>query len=184
MGLNGRKCGPDCGCGVHPVVAAAAAMLDQCEEFIRTIPSDAYAVESRALKGGTIGKHIRHTLDHYRAALAACTGTIIDYDRRERDVPMETDPEAALRAIDDLKRAVEGLKRSDLASPVKIRVMVSGDGTEVELGSTLARELAFASHHAVHHHAMLGAIAEEVGVSVSQDFGKAPSTLSYERGTR
>lgn len=159
-------------------------MLDQCAAFVRAVPPGAYTIESKALKGGTIGKHVRHTLDHYRAALAACEGSVIDYDRRERDVPMESRPDAALQAIAELRGVIEALGRGDMASPVKIRIMVSGDGAEVELGSTLARELAFASHHAVHHHAMLGAIAEEVGVSVSQDFGKAPSTISYERVRR
>jgi hypothetical protein len=48
------------------------------------------------------------------------------------------------------------------------------------LGSTLARELAFASHHAIHHHAMMKAIAQEHGQAAESGFGVAPSTLNHE----
>lgn len=65
-------------------------------------------------------------------------------------------------------------------APVRVRVMVSGDGAETELVSSLARELAFATHHAVHHQAMMRAIAGEFGVEASSDFGKAPSTINHE----
>jgi hypothetical protein len=62
--------------------------------------------------------------------------------------------------------------------------MLTSDGVDAELGSTLGRELAFATHHAVHHHAMLGAIAAELGVATPPEFGKAPSTIRHERDTR
>jgi hypothetical protein len=51
----------------------------------------------------------------------------------------------------------------------------------VELVSTLGRELAFATHHAVHHQAMMKAIAFEFGVEVEECFGKAPATVNAER---
>ncbi len=68
-----------------------------------------------------------------------------------------------------------------LALPVRVRVMVGADGSTAELRSTLARELAFAAHHAVHHHAMVRAIAAEFGREMPEDLGKAPSTLHHER---
>lgn len=179
-----QRAGCTCAGGeVHPVAAAAAAMLDQCAAFIREVPGDRYVQPSRTLQGGTIGKHVRHTLDHYRAALAG-TEQVIDYDHRERNVPMETEPREALAAIEALRRDLLGLTPAAMGSAVRIRVMIAGDGTEAELGSTLARELAFASHHAVHHHAMLSAIATELGVGTGPEFGKAPSTISYERAQR
>jgi hypothetical protein len=165
------------------VATAAAAMLEQCAEFIRSVPASSYSVESRTIKGGTIGKHVRHTLDHFRAALDGDgESAVIDYDNRQREVPMETEAHEALIAIEVLRRRLLMLDESALCAPVRIRVMLSGDGTSAELGSTLARELAFAAHHALHHHAMLGAIAGELGISTRPEFGKAPSSISYERG--
>ena len=167
---------------LQAVPAAAVALLEQCAAFIRQTSDDAYRGESRALAGGTIGKHVRHLLDHYRALLdpSVAAGTAIDYDHRERNVPMETDRSAALGAIDELRGRVSAMGELDLARRVRVRVMVAGDGTESVLDSTLGRELAFASHHAVHHHAMIKAIGAEHGMTAGAAFGLAPSTINYQ----
>ena len=168
--------------GPPAVVAAALAMLDQCSAFVSAMSSAAYVHESRVLKGGTIGKHVRHTLDHFRAALDGGEGGgVVDYDHRTRNVPMEADRGAALEAIRQVRERLMGITDGMLVTGVRVCVMLSGDGSRTEVASTLGRELAFASHHAVHHHAMLNAIAAELGISTECDFGKAPSTICHER---
>jgi hypothetical protein len=94
---------------------------------------------------------------------------------------METQRRAALETIERLARDIRVLDGGRLASPVRVRVMISADGSTAELGSTLARELAFATHHAVHHQAMVRAIAAEFGHDLPEDLGRAPSTLHHER---
>ena len=175
--------------GLSPVADAGVALLRQCEQFVRHMTGEAgesrYCAVSRVLPGGTIGKHLRHCLDHYRAALDGYErGEAIDYDHRDRDVPMETIPGEALGAIEEIAARLSEVSGAALQSPVRVRVMVNGNGEEVELSSTLGRELAFATHHAVHHQAMMGAIAAEFGVRPAADFGKAPSTVHHERGRR
>ena len=171
-----------CRCAVS---AAAAALLDQCAEFVRSVPARRYTEESRRIRGGTIGKHVRHTLDHFRACLdGAEPGQVADYDHRQRNVPMELDPARALAAIGELSGRLAKIDDARLRAPMRVRVMLTGDGVYAELSSTLGRELAFATHHAVHHHAMLGAIAAELGLQTPPDFGKAPSTIHHDREAR
>lgn len=163
------------------VARAADSILGQCAGFVEGLPDHAYAVDSKAMKGGTCGKHVRHILDHFSAILlGADTGEPIMYDRRERHVPMESSRSAALATIAELRARLLAAKRPKWADAVRVRVMVAGDGTEVELFSTMERELAFATHHAIHHHAMLKTIAAEFGVDTGIDFGKAPSTINFE----
>jgi hypothetical protein len=171
------------GVGVcEQLVTAAGAVLDQCEALVRAVPEGAMCAESRTLKGGTLGKHLRHTLDHYVAALSVVgEDGVIDYDRRRRETPVETDKGAAVDAIDELRMRLSAAAGEGLARPVKVRVMLDGEGGELELASTLGRELAFATHHAVHHQAMMRAIAGEFGIEMEDAFGKAPSTLHAER---
>jgi len=167
---------------IAPVAAAAAAILQQCSRFIQAMPEALYARDSRTIKGGTIGKHVRHSVDHFAAALGCLDSSCpIDYDHRSREVPMETSPAVAVRAIDALRLRLESLDERAVRNPVQIRVMLTGDGTEATLDSSLGRELHFAFHHAVHHHAMLKAIASEFNVETPADFGLAPSTINYER---
>lgn len=158
-------------------------MLEQCETFVREVPGNVYASESQVLPGGTVGKHLRHVLDHYAAIVEpdVLRGVQeVDYDHRDRDTPMETDRDAAIARVAALRERVAGLGRVSEATGLRVRVMVTGDGGEAVLGSTLARELAFATHHAVHHQAMMKAIAGEFGVEAGPEFGKAPSTINHE----
>lgn len=172
------------------LVSAAGVMLDQCESLVRAMPEGVFAAESRAIRGGTFGKHLRHTLDHYHAALAVVgvigpdpdAEDVIDYDRRRRNTPVENDKHQAVEAIDELRIRLAAAASEGLCRPVRVRVMIDGDGSEVELASTLGRELAFATHHAVHHMAMMKAIGQEFGVEADETVGKAPSTVHAERG--
>ena len=173
-----------CSGGMERVAAGADAVLCQCRDLLRAVTDDVYRAESRVLVGGTIGKHLRHTLDHIAAALAARDGGTIDYDHRERGVPVETDRAEASRVIDSLRARLAEVRGGSLDAPVRVRVMTDADGSEAELGSTRARELAFATHHAVHHQAMMRAIAAEFGVQTRPEFGRAPSTLNHDRATR
>ncbi len=169
------------------VVNAAINLIDQCEQFVKEVPAPVYATESMVMPGGTVGKHLRHLVDHYeaivRAAASACE-EVVDYDHRERDVPMESSRDEALRGIDALRTNVRQLVDHQATRPVRVRVMVSSAGHEATLTSSLARELAFATHHGVHHQAMMKTIAGEFGVEASPDFGKAPSTLNHEVAKR
>jgi len=172
---------PTIGRARSPVADAAMATLDQCERLIRDLSDVAYAAPSRVLAGGTVGRHVRHTVDHFAALLAAHEQhQTVDYDRRERGTPMETVRADALAAIGDVRAALATLGAPEMNSPIRVRVMLTARGTEAELTSTLGRELVFAAHHAVHHHAMIKAIATEHGHHAPEEFGKAPSTLAHE----
>lgn len=167
------------------VLDAACSALVQCEAMLDEVERAAYTAPCRRLFGSTIGQHVRHALDHFEAALTGFgAGTEIDYDHRERDTPVERDPAAALSSIRSLGERLSQLDEAGLDAPVRVRIMVNAEGHDAALGSTLARELAFAVHHAVHHNAMIASIAGELGIATPPGFGKAPSTVNHERATR
>lgn len=185
-----RHIGSSSHAGLHPCIAAASALIDQAASFIAKLDDDVYARCCPSASDGTIGKHLRHCLDHFVAALDAAdharssewvSGPVIDYDHRERDVPMETCRRAASDLMTAVRHRLSRLDAARLAAPVVVRVMLAQDGQTVDLPSTLAREIAFATHHALHHHAMMRFIAESFGLITSTDFGKAPSTINHER---
>jgi len=164
------------------LVQAAMALLDQCARLVGVLSPDDFRAESGFLAGGTIGGHVRHLLDHYNAIVRACgQDGVVEYDRRERGVPLERDPVAALQAIRSLSDELNIDTRGRQDRALSIRLMIAGDGEELALASSLSRELAFATHHGVHHLAMMRAIAIERGVSVEYELGRAPSTLNHER---
>lgn len=163
-----------------PLAAAADAILAQCAHACEVVSDDAFTTESETVRGGTIGKHIRHALDHYRALLDTREGPV-DYDHRTRGVATESDRAAARAEIARMRTKIAALDEGDLDRGVTIRVMLSGDGDTADVPTTLGRELWFCAHHAIHHNAMIKAIAHEFGVEFDKGFGTAPSTLNYLR---
>jgi len=163
-----------------PLAAAADAILGQCAHACEAVDDHAFTTESTTVRGGTIGKHIRHALDHYRALLDTREGPV-DYDHRTRGVTIESDRAAARSEIARMRTKIAALDAGDLDRGVTIRVMLSGEGDTTDLPTTLGRELWFCAHHAIHHNAMIKAIAHEFGAAFDQGFGTAPSTLNYLR---
>jgi uncharacterized damage-inducible protein DinB len=169
-----------------PVAEAAAALLDQTAAVVVTLTPAQFTARCPAAHGSSVGGHVRHILDHFAAIFAALDGSAggeapaIDYDHRARGTAVESSPAAALGAIDDLRSRVAGVGAGEAARGVRVRVMLTAGGEEGEFGSTLGRELAFATHHAVHHHAIVKIIAASLGAEVPEDLGKAPSTARHE----
>jgi hypothetical protein len=164
------------------VGATADAILCQCAGFIAAVPADHYARPAATISGGTIGKHARHVLDHFRAALTTPASDPIDYDCRNRGTLVEDEAGAALDEIASLRAIVQSLDTQAMNTEVIARVMLTGCGETADLGSTLGRELFFATHHAIHHHAMMKAIGREFGIEAPEGFGTAPSTINFEGG--
>lgn len=163
------------------VCLAADAILDQAEQYIDRVDSDQYVHASVVVPGGTIGKHIRHMLDHFRCAITTDCQEPIDYDHRRRGGSVEEDRDAAKREIATLRSLLGGLEADDLSETVTTRVMLCGDGHTADLQSTRAREIFFAMHHAIHHNAILKAIGLELGFQCPEGFGTAPSTINFEQ---
>lgn len=166
------------------VAATADAILEQCADFIDQVDTADYAKASATVTGGTIGKHARHVLDHFRAALTTPSSEPIDYDHRCRGGCVETDIAAAKTEIATLRSMVRSLDEAKMGTQVTARVMLTGSGETADLKSTLGRELFFATHHAIHHHAMMKTIGREFGVEAPAGFGTAPSTINYESSAR
>lgn len=167
------------------VRTAAAVPLDQIAEIARSIEPAVYTHPERGGGGATIGKHVRHALDHYAALLERPAGTPrpVAYDHRVRGGEVETDPAAARRRAAELRASLERLDHRRLAAEVRLDVVVSPDEPEVPLRSTLGRELAFVAHHATHHLAMIKSLARDAGVELPARVGRAPSTLAHDRTT-
>jgi hypothetical protein len=146
----------------------------------------------------SVGQHYRHSLDHLECAIGAATAAAtqnadhrdIHYDLRQRGQADEHDWDAALQRIHRVSDAFENLAVSKDLVMMDYKVgacfMLSGDSREeYNLPSTIARELGFAAHHAIHHMAMVRIIAIHTwglqDSDVPSDFGRAPSTIHSER---
>ncbi|KAG0043883.1 hypothetical protein BGZ83_010939 [Gryganskiella cystojenkinii] len=175
--------------------------------------SEMYTKPSLLACKGTIGKHVRHLHDHYRLlfstyppaqGLARDSEWSVDYDKRSREVPMETDIEYAIQELERLQYLLEryqdptsashnsnGSNRkgsdntfpTDLSQLITLQATIDPTHAPVGFQTTFGRELWFCSLHAVHHFAMIKVICSEFGMPLKDGFGFAPSTLKNQKET-
>lgn len=155
------------------------ALVEQLAGFVRSVERDRYAEAVDATGVGAMGGHVRHSIDHLLAWARGLESGVIDYDDRVRGTPIETEPDAALQALQSFAETLRSVHVRRLAEPVTVRTALSATGEKVSVPSTLARELAFVFSHTVHHNAIISAMANACGMPLPEGFGVAPSTLAY-----
>ncbi|KAJ2789427.1 hypothetical protein H4R21_006742, partial [Coemansia helicoidea] len=152
--------------------------------------SDAqYTQESRALPGSTIGKHVRHVLDHFALLLAALGGADaapgqplgpVCYAHRARDPSVQSTVAGGRAGIARTVAAIAAASRLPLPETALIAISDTlPGGAEAGFLSTVDRELWFCIHHMVHHNAIIASLMFELGLDPPTEFAYAPSSIKH-----
>lgn len=164
----------------HLLIQENISLLQQGIDLIGSLPDGVYAKNDGEYFQSGVGRHFRHVLDFYGQFLSGDDGWI-NYDSRERELRVETDPGYAADHAGATIMALEALNPGGV-STVQVRV---DTGTADEQGvitrSTLERELAHLASHTIHHYAIIRLLLSTLGVAVDEAFGIAPSTLRYRK---
>jgi uncharacterized damage-inducible protein DinB len=160
-------------------------LLGQASELIERLKSEALPTFQYS---HAIGPHLRHIIEHYTALLNALANTpcLVDYDARDRDIQLQSEPDTTLAKLWELQATMRRFaetfgQHANLKHPMITRLQAGNTGElTIEVATTLGRELMFLSSHTVHHFALLGHFSKAAGVDMGHDFGKAPATLAYE----
>lgn len=161
------------------LVAALAATLRQLADLLRELTDDQYSRKPGGALPSSIGGHVRHNLDHVAALLAALPGGALDYDRRARGTPVESDRRAGLAEVRRLEHALDGVRWHELPDELLLTLLAAADRPPVTVSTTPARELAFVLSHTIHHNALIAVLVAAVGASAPSGFGYAPSTIAH-----
>ncbi|MFP4138523.1 MAG: DinB family protein [Halomonas sp.] len=152
--------------------------LQQLEAFLAMLSPAQYRHAFDAAGRQTLGRHLRHILDHFQALLDGVGAGRIDYESRERDPRLEREPGLARERLAEIRRGLERLTEHS-STAMELTYPVEAGGVSLSLPTSLARELAFLTSHTVHHMALLGLLAERLGVVLPEHFGVHPSTLRH-----
>jgi uncharacterized damage-inducible protein DinB len=163
---------------MNSLLAANRSCLEQGIELLEGLPPQLYNQHCGEVFNSSIGGHFRHNLDHYQALFSGLGAGAVDYDARERDPGLETEPGQAIQVMRDLITGLKELESADLDTVFQIRM---DDGGDTSWSTTsLRRELQFLLSHTIHHYALIVTIATRFGVATFPDkFGVAPSTIHY-----
>ncbi|MDM7859006.1 DinB family protein [Alteromonas sp. ASW11-36] len=158
-------------------------VLQQAVELLEPMTNEEFCDVIRPHLSGSIGQHLRHVIDHYLALEQGFASGVVDYNQRNREANIEVSVGAARDTIAAIQKWLATLTEADLAKPVEVHSEVSISQTmSVDCSSTLAREIVFASSHAIHHFSLIGIIRSLQGASVPEFFGYAPATITYLSG--
>lgn len=153
--------------------------LIQLRDMLLIINTDNYNHETDILSGSSIGQHIRHILEFYILLISGSFSGTIGYDKRQRDVRIEEDPEFAIKTIDSL---LSGIDTLDENLAVHFEGDFTADGSSKNtILSSVGRELAYCIEHSIHHQALIKAGLISLGLNdiTDEHFGVAYSTIRY-----
>ncbi|NKB32261.1 MAG: DinB family protein [Pseudomonadales bacterium] len=171
---------PASGQVANQLIAGCRHCITQCEQLLGLLYQESFVSKSEATS--SIGAHMRHILDRYHCFFAGLQSGVIDYDERKRDKSIETNLEAASFALTSVSRRIECLDLTEvLGRTAEVRETVHPESPLAEIPSTFDRELMGLISHSTHHLAIIALIAKSLGYEIDDDFGKAPSTIVYER---
>jgi hypothetical protein len=162
------------------IVNAAIAILAQGEHLLLALSAETYTRRVPRAFNACIGGHYRHCLDHFMSLLRGLDANTVDYDHRERDVRIESQPDFALALTRQMRAQLERFPLAALDTQVRARCEVSyAYGESPVTGSTFGREMVYAIAHAIHHYALISVMARLMGAKLPEQFGVAPSTVAH-----
>jgi hypothetical protein len=149
--------------------------LELLGQFLQHLEEHHYTMESPLLGHSSIGQHVRHTIELTQALLAGYETGKINYDKRKRNLALETDLAFA-------KFILAAVVKSSNLDNKDLQLIVTDNTTagEVKINTNYFRELAYNTEHAIHHMALIRVALREMQLEiVDEQFGVAPSTLKH-----
>ncbi|TGK31697.1 hypothetical protein EHQ12_03750 [Leptospira gomenensis] len=153
----------------------------QLSDLLSTLEEKQYSLEIAALKGASIGKHVRHCIDVLENLISGMAESEVSYDDRKRNTLYETSPLAAREKIFELVGKLESIDENRMFS---LRYLLDPEtGLEGRTFSNLRREYQYVHDHTIHHMAIIKIYAEHFlrNVSIPDEFGTALSTLRFQK---
>ena len=162
--------------------SAVNEILEQGIELLGSITTEQYILPHPFANNASIGKHYRHCLEHFEPLFQTGEG-LIDYDARKRDPLIETNLMAALDRTHQIILQCDHLTTKPLDQEVRVRCKVAySEVDEPVAKSTLAREWMYGIAHAIHHYAIIRIMCRMQDITLSPNFGVAPSTEKHLNG--
>ena len=159
------------------------SIVEQAQSVIKALETHDATDQHPVEFGEYVGPHLRHILEHYEALVAGGdSGSAVDYDARQRDRTLEQDSQQMSARFKALSSAIAAWNLQSMQRAVSIHLQGGLCGEfDFVTQSSIGREMLFLASHATHHYALIQVYCLKRGISLGADFGKAPSTVAYER---
>ena len=157
------------------LVTSIHKTLDELVDLLNQLTDTQYANPCEQLSGATIGAHTRHIVELFQCLENQYLVGIICYDKRERNVQIQTDTNFAITRIEAIQKSLNKFNKLLYLEQVI-------DGEEIRIESNYKRELLYNLEHCIHHQALIKVVILAMpNIQISENFGVAPSTIDYRK---
>jgi uncharacterized damage-inducible protein DinB len=159
---------------------ACLGIFSQLTQLINQLTEQDYTTPIQSLGSGTIGQHLRHTLEFFICLEKGCDQKVVNYDNRAHDKLIESDIYIALAALHKIQ---DFIVRQESNIPLTLEVGYDlHTNIPVTVQTNFQRELVYNIEHAVHHMAIIKIGLREIAplIELPADFGIAASTVRYQ----
>lgn len=147
--------------------------LNELIDLLSQLSDSDYSNQCPALSNATIGEHTRHIIEMFQCLENFYDSGLVNYDKRERNIQIQTNTEFAIKNIIGIQENLEKKNK-------KIELQQIIDGEEILIESNYFRELLYNLEHCIHHQALIKvAILQCDNVRIDANFGVARSTIEY-----
>ena len=160
--------------------------LEDIRTLLGKVPEGVYSMERDVLSSASIGQHVRHLLEFYVTLQQGFKTNVVCYDARARDLRIETDVSYAIQVVEKSIRFMSSSFFDDISHKRTITLRASYGvefPVDIDIDTTVERELAFCLDHAIHHLAIIKIALIDGGVDLDlgAGLGVASSTLRYRQ---
>jgi hypothetical protein len=149
--------------------------LNELVDLLNQLTEEEYSKSCFELSGASIGEHTRHIVEMFQCLNQNYDLGIVNYDKRERNILIQTKADFAIQMILDIKNSITKENKN-----LELQQMI--DGSAIKIQSNYHRELLYNLEHCIHHQALIKvAILKYENVAVDENFGVARSTIEYRK---
>jgi hypothetical protein len=168
---------------MNNLILSIKQTLNELNSVVALMDDSQFSKPLTIFSGSSIGMHSRHIIEFYQCLLLQYQKDhVVNYDKRQRDLLLESNLEYFMFTVDMLIESLEELDADKLECALKI-TSDSEHGSAELINSCLARELHYNLEHTIHHAAFIkiGILSLMPDAELPKTFGIAPSTLRHQK---
>lgn len=156
---------------IHAIKDNFAEIID----LLSQLDNNYYTKCHSELSQATIGEHTRHIIEMYLTLINNYDTGLINYDKRERNIKIQTNINYAIKTLQEIALNIE---KNNKELIIELQI----DCTNHKINSNYERELLYNLEHSIHHQALIKvAMQKNTIVKLPENFGVAKSTIEYRK---
>ena len=161
------------------VTTVLEEVLTDLDNLLMQLTAEEYSRPLAVFSESSMGQHVRHILEFFQCLASGFISGEIDYDARQRDQEIETNPAYARTLLRSISLTINPF---DIQQPLLLR-QTYVPGACLTVPTNAGRELVYTIEHAIHHMALLriGVQMHYPAIQLPRHFGVAYSTLLHQQ---